>query len=91
MKIYREYSKKSRKFSDMLGIVNNSFKPTVVQKFSRLKVYYTLAFLVLLYGCDIRTLIKRMEKLTSIDMTVFRRTTGYILCNHKRMKIFWKS
>lgn len=91
MKIYRKYSTQSRKFSYMLGIVNNSFKPTVVQKFSRIIVYYTLAFLVLLYGYDIRTLRKRMKKLTSIDMTVFRRTTGYILCNHKRMKRFWMS
>jgi hypothetical protein len=27
---------------------------------------------------------KRIKNLTSVDMKVFRRTTGYTLCDHKR-------
>jgi len=37
------------KFSQILGIINNNFKPTLVQKFSRIKVYDTLALPVLIY------------------------------------------
>jgi GR25 family glycosyltransferase involved in LPS biosynthesis len=43
-------------FSQILGILNNTFKLTLVQKFSRIKVYNALVFLNLLYGSEIWTL-----------------------------------
>jgi len=41
--IEKEIFNKNKKFSEILGITNNTVKPTVFQKFSRIKVYNTLA------------------------------------------------
>jgi len=43
----------------ILGIPNNTFKPTLVQKFSRIKVYNALFLPILLYGIEIWTLRKK--------------------------------
>ena len=43
-------------FSKILGILYISLKPTLVEKFSRIKVYNALAILNLLYGSEIWTL-----------------------------------
>jgi hypothetical protein len=37
-------------FSPILGILNNNFKPTVVQKFSGIKLYNALAVSILSHG-----------------------------------------
>jgi len=39
--------KKPTKFAQILGNLNNNFKPTLVQKFSKIKVYNTLVLLIL--------------------------------------------
>jgi len=39
----KNIQQKVDKFSQILGILNNTFKPTLVQKFSRTKVYNALA------------------------------------------------
>jgi len=57
--IEKEIFNKIRKFSEILGIINDTSKPTVVQKFSRIKEYNTLALPILLYGSEIRTLRKK--------------------------------
>ena len=44
------------KFSQILGIPNNAFKPNLFQKFSRIKVYNALAAPILLYASEIWTL-----------------------------------
>jgi hypothetical protein len=44
----RIFNKKITKFSQILGILNNNFVPTLVQKFSRMKVCNALAFPILL-------------------------------------------
>jgi len=41
--------------SQVLGILKNTFKPTLVQKFSRIKVYNALALLNILFGSEIWT------------------------------------
>ena len=44
---------------ELLGILNNIFKPTLVQKFARIKVYNELALAILLYGSEIWALKKK--------------------------------
>jgi hypothetical protein len=68
-----------------MGIQNDTFKPTMFQKFSSIKVYNTLAVPILLHGSEIWTLRKKDKKqLTSIEMTVFRTATRNTLLDHKR-------
>jgi hypothetical protein len=63
------------KYAQILGILNITFKPTLVQKFSRIKIYYTLALPILSYGSEICTLIKEDKKqFPSIEIKFFRRT-----------------
>ena len=75
-------TKELANFSQILGILNNIFKQTLVQKFSRIKVYNALAFHILLHGSEIWTLRKKKIKnrLTLIKMQIFR----YSFFDHKR-------
>ena len=41
------------KFAQILGILNNNFKQTLVRKFSRIKMYNALDIPILLYGSEI--------------------------------------
>jgi len=50
--------KKLAKFVQVLGILNNTFKLTLVKKFSKIKIYNALALPILLYGGEIWTLRK---------------------------------
>jgi len=43
----------------ILGIPNHTFKPTLVQKFSRIKVYNALSLPILVCGIEIGTLRKK--------------------------------
>jgi hypothetical protein len=65
-----------------LGILNNNFKPTLVQKFSRID-----RSPIRLYGSDPYRK-KDKNQLTSIELKFFRRTAGYTLLNTKGMKKF---
>jgi hypothetical protein len=38
----KDIQQKVEAFSQILGILNNTFKPTLAQKFSRIKVYKAL-------------------------------------------------
>jgi hypothetical protein len=49
----------SAKFPEILGIINNNFKPNLVQEFSKIKVYKALAVPTLLYGSQIWILRKK--------------------------------
>ena len=53
----KNIQQKLSKFAQTLQILNDTFKPTVVLKFSRIKVL--LALPIFLYGIEIITLIKR--------------------------------
>jgi len=58
--IYEKYiQQKLAKFSQILGILNNTFQLTLVQKFSKHKIYNALAVPILLYVNGIWALRKR--------------------------------
>jgi len=57
MKIKMIFNKKLSNFSQILEILNNTSKPTLVSKFLRIKVCNALA-LPILYRSEIWTLIK---------------------------------
>ena len=83
----KRYSIKLAKFAQMFGILNNTFKPTLVQKFSRIKVYNALALPIRLRGSEIWTVRQQHKKrLTSIETKFFRRKAGYIIFNTKVIK-----
>jgi hypothetical protein len=50
---------KLTKFSQTLGILNNTFKQNFVQKCSRIKVYNALTLPIILYGSEIWALKKK--------------------------------
>jgi hypothetical protein len=88
----RDIEQKLAKFAQELEILNNTFKPVLVQKISRIKVYNAPALPFLLYGSENRTGKKKDEKrLTSIEIKIFRRTAGTPCLTTKGMKKFWKS
>ena len=43
MKMEKVFNKNQQNFAQILGIMNNTFKLTLVQKFSRIKVFNVLA------------------------------------------------
>jgi hypothetical protein len=53
---------KITKFLQILGLLNNTLKPNLVQISTRLKLYKTLALPTLLYGSEIWT-IKQCDKI----------------------------
>jgi hypothetical protein len=69
----------------ILGFLNNTLKPNLAQRSTRLQLYKTLALPTLLYGSEIWT-IKQCDKnrLRTAEMKYLRRTAGYTLFNHKR-------
>jgi len=69
----------------ILGILNNTFEPTLVPKFSRIKVYNALALPILLYRIEIWSLRKKEKKKIDINQDeTFRRTAGHTLLDHQR-------
>jgi hypothetical protein len=54
----KDIHQKPAQFAQILGIINNTFKPTLVKKFSKIKIYTIRAFPFLLYGSEIWTLRK---------------------------------
>jgi hypothetical protein len=70
---------KISKFLKITGIISNILKTNKVRKNTRIKLYFTLALPVLLYGNKSWT-IKAKDKasLISAEMKFMRRTAGYI-------------
>jgi len=56
----------------------------LLQIFSKLKAYNSLALPVLLCGSEISNLRKKINKITSIDMKFFSTTNRYNLFGHKK-------
>jgi len=67
------------KFAQMLGILCSTFKPTLVQNFSRIKVFNALD---LPHYCYMEA--KFGKRLIRVETKFFRRTYGYTLFYHKR-------
>jgi len=76
------------KFSQILGILNNTFQLILAQKISKNKICNALAVPNLLYGNGTWTFGKKDKKrLTSMEMKFFR-TVGYTIFDHKRKEEF---
>jgi hypothetical protein len=75
------------KFLQILGLLNNTLKPNLIQRSTRLKLYKTLALPTLLYGSEIWT-FKQYDKnrLRTAAMKCLQRTAGYTPHDHKRNK-----
>ena len=70
------------KFVQILGILNNTFKPSLVQKFSRIKVYNALPITINLY---------EMEIWRNWIWKFLEEQSGTSLLIAKGMKKFWKT
>jgi hypothetical protein len=55
----KDIQQKPAKFSQILGVLTNTFKPTLAHKISRIKVYNAVALPILLCGSEIWTLRKK--------------------------------
>lgn len=62
----KDSQQKPAKFTPILGTVYNPFKPTWVQKSSRMKVPNALALPILLYGSEI-WIQTQGQKMTNIN------------------------
>jgi hypothetical protein len=69
----------------VLGIINQIFKPSLVSRHTRIRVYKPLARPVLSYGSEAWTVRRADERrLISAEMCFLRRTAGYTRWDHKR-------
>jgi hypothetical protein len=68
-----------------LGIINQIFKPSLVSRHTRIRIYKTLARPVLSYGSEAWTIRRTDERrLISAEMPFLRRTAGDTRWDHKR-------
>jgi hypothetical protein len=68
-----------------MGIINQIFKPSLVQKHTRIKIYKTLARPVLTYGSEAWTMCNSDRTgITANEMKFLRRTAGYTKLYKKR-------
>ena len=66
------------------GILNNMFRPQKTFKKTRIKLYNTLAFPVLLYGSETWTIkTSDTRRITAAEMKCMRRTAGYTWTDYK--------
>jgi hypothetical protein len=71
-------------FLKTIRVINQVFKPSLVQYHTRLNIYRTLARLVLTYGSEAWTIIKADEKrLQAAEMKFMRKFVGFTLLDHK--------
>jgi hypothetical protein len=68
-----------------MGIINQIFKPSLVQKHTRIKVYKNLARAILTYGSEDWTICESDEtRITANEMKFLRRTAGYTKLDNNR-------
>jgi hypothetical protein len=69
----------------VLGIINQIFKPSLVSRHTRIRIYKTLARPVLSYGSE-AWIIRRTDerRLISAEKRFMRRTAGHTRWDHKR-------
>ena len=73
-----DFDNKLHNYLKITGIINNVFGPQKTLKKTRIKLYNTLALLVLLYGSETWTVKARdARRITAAEMKYMRRTTGY--------------
>jgi hypothetical protein len=68
-----------------MGIINEIFKPSLVQKHARIKIYKTLTRPILTYGSEAWTICKSdSTRITANEMKFLRRTAGYTKLDKRR-------
>jgi hypothetical protein len=76
---------KASNFVKVLGIINQIFKPSLVSRHTTIRIYKTLARLVLSCGSEAWTIRRTDERrLISAEMRFLRWTAGYTRWDHKR-------
>jgi hypothetical protein len=70
-------------FVKVSGIINQIFKPSLVSRHTRIRIYKTLARPVLSYGNEAWTIRTDERRLILTEMR-FLRTAGYSRWDHKR-------
>jgi hypothetical protein len=65
---------KAANFVKVLGIINQIFKPSLVSRHTRIRIYKTLARSVLSYGSEAWTTRTDERRLISAEMCFLRRT-----------------
>jgi hypothetical protein len=76
MKMKKVLKRKTEKFSQIPGILNNAFKPILVHKSSRTKASNALYLPILLHGNENWPSGKsNTKRLTSIEMKFFRKNS----------------
>jgi hypothetical protein len=68
----------------VLGIINQIFKPSLVSRHTRIRIYNTVARPVLSYGSEAWTIRTDERRLISAGMRFLWRTAGYTRWDHKR-------
>ena len=77
------------KFVQKLGITKSTFKPNLIKKFSRIKVYNAMALPIILAGSEIWTLRKKhKEWLTSFRLNFSEEQLGKPFVTTQGMKKF---
>jgi hypothetical protein len=80
----RDLNIKAANFVKVLGIINQIFKPLLVSRHTRIRIYKTLAIPALSYGSEAWTIRRTGEiRLISAEMRFLRRTAGYSRWDHK--------
>jgi hypothetical protein len=75
---YVDISTKILNYNRAMGIINHIFKPSLVQKHTRIKVYKTIARPILTYVSEAWTIRKSdRTRITANEMKFLRRTAGY--------------
>jgi hypothetical protein len=83
----KDLNMKIANFLKITGIMNQIFKPNLVSKYTRIKIYKIFARPTLAYGSESWTIqSKDRKRLISAEMRFIRRTLGYTLFDHKRNK-----
>jgi hypothetical protein len=68
---------KAANFVKVLGIINQIFKPSLVSRHTRIRIYKTLARPVLAYGSEAWTIRTEDRRLISAEIRFLRRTAGW--------------
>jgi hypothetical protein len=75
---------KLHNYLKITGIINKTFRPQKTLRKTRIKLYNTLALLVLLYDSETWTIKSRdARRITAADMKYMRRTAGNTWTEHK--------
>ncbi|KAJ4448800.1 hypothetical protein ANN_00191, partial [Periplaneta americana] len=81
----KDLNEKIIKFNRAMGVINQIFRPTLVQKHTRTRIYKTLARPILCFGSE-AWMIRNIDsqRLTAAEMRFMRRTAGYTRMDHIR-------